>query len=31
VIENLTPTPELPVIAASVQGSTYEAAGVLVR
>jgi antitoxin VapB len=31
VIENLTPTPELPVIAASVQGSTYEATGVLVR
>ena len=31
VIENLTPTPELPVIAASVEGSTYAAAGVLVK
>jgi antitoxin VapB len=31
VIENLTPTPELPSLAASVEGSTYAAAGVLVR
>jgi antitoxin VapB len=31
VIENLTATPELPVIAASVEGSTYAAAGVLVK
>ena len=31
VIENLTPTPELPVIAASVKGSEYVAAGVLVK
>jgi antitoxin VapB len=31
VIENLTPTPELPVIAAKVEGSTYAAAGVLVK
>ena len=30
-IENLTPTPELPALAASVAGSTYAAAGVLVR
>ena len=30
-IENLIPTPELPVLAASVEGSTYAAAGVLVR
>lgn len=31
VIENLTSTPELPVTAASVKGSTYAAAGVLVK
>jgi Xaa-Pro dipeptidase len=31
VIENLTPTPELPAIAASVEGSDYVAAGVLVK
>jgi antitoxin VapB len=32
VIENLTPTPELPVIATdSVEGSAYAAAGVLVK
>jgi antitoxin VapB len=31
VIENLTPTPELPSLAASVDGSTYVAAGVLVK
>jgi antitoxin VapB len=31
VIENLTATPELPVIAASVEGSTCAAAGVLVK
>ena len=31
VIENLTQTPDLPVIAASVEGSTYAAAGVLVK
>jgi antitoxin VapB len=31
VIENLTPTPELPLLAASVEGSTYVAAGVLVK
>lgn len=31
VIENLTPTPELPVVAAKVEGSTYAAAGVLVK
>ena len=30
-IENLTPTPELPALAASVAGSMYAAAGVLVR
>jgi antitoxin VapB len=30
VIENLTPTPELPLLAANVEGSTYAAAGVLV-
>jgi len=30
-IENLTPTPELPTIVASVEGSTYAAAGVLVK
>jgi Xaa-Pro dipeptidase len=30
-IENLTPTPELPVIKANVEGSTYAAAGVLVK
>jgi antitoxin VapB len=30
-IENLTPTPELPVLAASVAGSTYAATGVLVK
>jgi Xaa-Pro dipeptidase len=30
VIENLTPTPVLPTIAAKVEGSTYAAAGVLV-
>ena len=31
VIENLTPTPELPVIAANVAGSAYAATGVLVK
>jgi antitoxin VapB len=31
VIENLTPTPELPTIEAKVEGSTYAAAGVLVK
>jgi len=31
VIENLTPTPELPTIEANVEGSTYAAAGVLVK
>jgi antitoxin VapB len=31
VIENLTPTLELPSIPASVEGSTYAAAGVLVK
>ena len=31
VIENLTPTPELPTIQANVEGSTYAAAGVLVK
>jgi antitoxin VapB len=31
VIENLTPTPELPVLAGSVEGSQYAAAGVLVK
>ena len=31
VIENLTPTPELPSIAANVEGSTYAATGVLVK
>lgn len=31
VIENLTATPELPVIAALVEGSSYSAAGVLVK
>jgi antitoxin VapB len=31
VIENLTPTPELPPLAASVKGSEYVAAGVLVK
>jgi Xaa-Pro dipeptidase len=31
VIENLTPTPELPALAANVEGSTYAAAGVLVK
>jgi Xaa-Pro dipeptidase len=31
VIENLTATPELPVIAASVESSSYAAAGVLVK
>jgi antitoxin VapB len=30
VIENLTPTPELPLLVANVEGSTYAAAGVLV-
>ena len=30
-IENLTPTPELPVLAASVAGSAYVATGVLVK
>jgi len=30
-IENLTPTPELPTIAASVEGSEYAASGVLVK
>ena len=31
VIENLTPTPELPTIEAKVEGSNYAAAGVLVK
>ena len=31
VIENLTPTPDLPVIEAKVKGSAYTAAGVLVK
>ncbi|MGA3136114.1 MAG: M24 family metallopeptidase [Terracidiphilus sp.] len=31
VIENLTPTPKLPPLAASVKGSAYVATGVLVR
>jgi hypothetical protein len=31
VIENLTATPELPAIEASVDGSKYVAAGVLVK
>ena len=31
VIENLTPTPELPLLAASVAGSAYVATGVLVK
>ncbi len=31
VIENLTPTPELPALAAKVEGSTYAASGVLVK
>jgi antitoxin VapB len=32
VIENLTPTPELPVLTdAIVDGSSYAAAGVLIR
>lgn len=31
VIENLTPTPKLPPLAASVAGSAYVATGVLVR
>ncbi|MGA2850786.1 MAG: aminopeptidase P family N-terminal domain-containing protein [Terracidiphilus sp.] len=31
VIENLTPTPELPTLEAKVEGSTYAAAGVLVK
>jgi antitoxin VapB len=31
VIENLTPTPKLPPLAASVTGSTYVATGVLVK
>ena len=31
VIENLTHTPELPTIEAKVEGSTYAAAGVLVK
>ena len=31
VIENLTPTPELPTIEAKVEGSTYAAAGVLLK
>ena len=31
VIENLTPTPELPSLAATVEGSAYVAAGVLVK
>jgi antitoxin VapB len=30
VIENLTPTPELPQLAATVEGSSYAATGVLV-
>jgi antitoxin VapB len=31
VIENLTPTPELPTLDAEVKGSEYVAAGVLVK
>lgn len=31
VIENLTPTPELPTLEAKTEGSTYTAAGVLVK
>jgi hypothetical protein len=31
VIENLTPTPELPPLAANVVGSAYVATGVLVK
>ena len=31
IIENLTPTPELPTLEAKVEGSTYAAAGVLVK
>jgi antitoxin VapB len=31
VIENLTPTPELPPLAASVAGSEYAATGVTVK
>jgi antitoxin VapB len=31
VIENLTPTPELPVISASANGAPYPATGVLVK
>ena len=31
VIENLTPTPELPSLPASVEGSSYVATGVLVK
>ena len=31
VIENLTPTPELPSLPASVEGSNYVASGVLVK
>jgi antitoxin VapB len=31
VIENLTPTPELPSLAASVKSSEYVATGVLVK
>jgi antitoxin VapB len=31
VIENLTPTPELPPLPASVEGSNYVASGVLVK
>jgi antitoxin VapB len=30
-IENLTPTPELPSLPASVEGSNYVASGVLVK
>jgi len=31
VIENLTPTPELPALAGAVEGSSYRATGVLVK
>jgi antitoxin VapB len=31
VIENLTPTPELPQLAGAVEGSSYRATGVLVK
>jgi antitoxin VapB len=31
VIENLTPTPELPGLAGAVEGSSYRATGVLVK